>query len=365
VAVRPSRVERLRARKAVAYLAVAGTVAVVAVGYLAIQKTVTLIVEGRPAAVRTMSSSVGELLESQGIVLDGSALVVPPVPTPLADGMTVVVEQRYYAPLMAAGIGPSQDVGAWVMDVADGSAGMLAHLSPADRSRIGTPGVVAADVVVMGKDHDVLTNAATVGGLLSAMGIEPDRDDRVVPSPSAPLHHGDLVRFVSIDRRVRTVEVPIPHTSFTTYTDDLNPGQTRVVRAGVDGLLRERYRVKVVNGDVVSRELLDRRVLRAAVAEKRLVGRAPRAASANRVHGSQAGEASWYSFAPGSGLTAAHPWLPFGTVVSVTNLANGNSVRVVINDRGPFGGRIIDLSDEAFRQLAPLSQGVARVRLTW
>jgi rare lipoprotein A len=81
--------------------------------------------------------------------------------------------------------------------------------------------------------------------------------------------------------------------------------------------------------------------------------------------GVQVGDASWYSFAPGSGLTAAHPWLPFGTHVTVTNLANGRSVTVVINDRGPFGGRIIDLSPEAFGQIAPLGQGVAHVRITW
>jgi rare lipoprotein A len=52
-------------------------------------------------------------------------------------------------------------------------------------------------------------------------------------------------------------------------------------------------------------------------------------------------------------------------VVTVTYLASGKSIEVVINDRGPFGGRVIDLSDEAFEALAPLSQGVMDVRLTW
>ena len=54
-----------------------------------------------------------------------------------------------------------------------------------------------------------------------------------------------------------------------------------------------------------------------------------------------------------------------GTVVTVTNLEDGRTVQVVINDRGPFGGRIIDLSNEAFARIAPLSQGVAQVRLAW
>ena len=62
-------------------------------------------------------------------------------------------------------------------------------------------------------------------------------------------------------------------------------------------------------------------------------------------------------------LTAAHRTLPFGTVVRVTNLGNGKSVRVRINDRGPHvQGRIIDLSSSAAVALG-MSTGVARVRL--
>ncbi|WP_207883611.1 septal ring lytic transglycosylase RlpA family protein [Pseudomonas sp. 30_B] len=63
-------------------------------------------------------------------------------------------------------------------------------------------------------------------------------------------------------------------------------------------------------------------------------------------------------------LTAAHRTLPFGTRVKVTNLNNGRSVVVRINDRGPFGrGRIIDLSKAAAEQLNMLRSGTAPVRL--
>ncbi len=63
-------------------------------------------------------------------------------------------------------------------------------------------------------------------------------------------------------------------------------------------------------------------------------------------------------------LTAAHPRLPFGTVVRVTSLDNGRSVVVRINDRGPFKkGRIIDLSRAAARKLHMIKRGVVKVRL--
>ncbi|MGB7443902.1 MAG: septal ring lytic transglycosylase RlpA family protein [Coleofasciculaceae cyanobacterium] len=86
------------------------------------------------------------------------------------------------------------------------------------------------------------------------------------------------------------------------------------------------------------------------------------------------GLASWYG--PGfhgrrsasgerfnqNALTAAHRSLPFGTKVQVTNLRNGRSVVVRINDRGPYtGGRVIDLSAAAARVLGMVNAGVAPV----
>ncbi|TVQ09976.1 MAG: septal ring lytic transglycosylase RlpA family protein [Leptolyngbya sp. DLM2.Bin27] len=88
------------------------------------------------------------------------------------------------------------------------------------------------------------------------------------------------------------------------------------------------------------------------------------------------GMASWYG--PGfhgrrsasgevfnqNALTAAHRTLPFGTHVRVTNLANGQSVVVRINDRGPFSqGRVIDLSAAAAAQIGLRARGVGRVQI--
>lgn len=90
--------------------------------------------------------------------------------------------------------------------------------------------------------------------------------------------------------------------------------------------------------------------------------------------GEYRGMASWYG--PGfhgnrtaSGerfnqyaMTAAHRYLPFGTVVRVTNLNNGRFVEVRINDRGPFiQGRIIDLSIGAAETIGMIDNGVAPV----
>jgi len=106
--------------------------------------------------------------------------------------------------------------------------------------------------------------------------------------------------------------------------------------------------------------------------------RKPQSPSAERtaaVRSAQSGMASYYGtesgsqtasgahFNPGA-MTAAHRTLPFGTKVLVTNKANGRSVVVTINDRGPFvGGRVIDLSTGAAGAIGMLGAGVAPVSL--
>jgi len=63
-------------------------------------------------------------------------------------------------------------------------------------------------------------------------------------------------------------------------------------------------------------------------------------------------------------MTAAHRSLAFGSMVKVTHVKNGRTVKVRINDRGPFiRGRVIDLSYAAAKKLGMLTEGVARVRV--
>lgn len=66
----------------------------------------------------------------------------------------------------------------------------------------------------------------------------------------------------------------------------------------------------------------------------------------------------------GRAMTCAHRSFPFGALLEVTDLETGRTVRVTVNDRGPFAeGRIVDLSREAARRLGILERGLARVRV--
>ena len=96
--------------------------------------------------------------------------------------------------------------------------------------------------------------------------------------------------------------------------------------------------------------------------------------SLNEAAAAQCGQASWYKMGTqtasgekmnADALAAAHPTLPFGTRVRVDNLANGRSVVVRINDRGPFiRGRVIDVTRGAAERLGMVRSGTAPVKVT-
>lgn len=116
----------------------------------------------------------------------------------------------------------------------------------------------------------------------------------------------------------------------------------------------------------------------AQAVEARLAARAHSVAAAGRsaLAWSERGMASWYGRDHGgrrtsSGerfdpmqLTCAHPTLPLGTRVLVTSDTTGRSVVVTVNDRGPFGGRIVDLSRAAAARIGMLGSGTASVTLS-
>lgn len=255
---------------------------------------------------------------------------------------------------------PVEDVGIWVVEGSKVS-GEIPESGDPTVSPDGQQSARAARVVVLGKDHDVVTNAARVGQLLSAMGITPDGNDRVSPPPRTLLTPRARTRIEVVEVSFRTAEVAavIPYSTITQYTRDVPAGESKVARAGKPGRQVLTVRRRVEDGEVVSSRVIAREVTREPVNKLRQVGTY---VPESRQDGTETGNASWYDH---PGLTAASPWLPFGTEVRVENLDNGKVVTVVINDRGPFGGGIIDLSDQAFARLAPLGTGIIPVRISW
>ena len=184
-----------------------------------------------------------------------------------------------------------------------------------------------------------------------------DKDIISVPLTSsiqAPLDHPLEIAITRVAEVSVTVSTAVPYA--TTYEDnaDLLKGTTTVKQIGKAGQLTTIYLVRRENGVETYRAKTSQSVVLAPV--NQIIERG------TKVQQIDVGIASWYQ---GIGsMSAAHRTLPFGTKVRVVNDTNGKSVIVTINDRGPFvAGRIIDLSYDAFIQIASAGAGTTKVHL--
>jgi uncharacterized protein YabE (DUF348 family) len=344
--------------------------------YLHLNKEVTLVVDGKSMSISTFAGSVGEILEGYGVPLGPHDTVAPGVEARVADGMAIQVLHAKEITVVLNGRTRNVYVtGSTVDDVLEHINVRLRQrdmVEPSRSSRIEEGDVIVfreavkVRVLIDGQDRRVITNAPSVAYLLDSMGVVLDKRDRVIPSADSELVPDTRIRVVRVKVQRVTEQAAIAYGTNVVYSDRLLQGQRQVDRAGVSGLQELTYRVRLEDGVEVSKILLERRVLREPVNQILVIG--------TREPNVQWGIASWYDWDGQSapcggrlyGLYAAHRTLPCGTRVIVLNPTNGRTVTVVIRDRGPWiGGRIIDLSDEAFSQIAPLGSGTVRVRISW
>lgn len=217
----------------------------------------------------------------------------------------------------------------------------------------------AQPVLIKDGDSEVLvrTWAPTIAEVLKEQSVEVGDKDAVEPalSSSATVQESPIVitvTRVSVQEVIKTEKIAYD----TQYKDDadLEKGSQKVDQSGVHGVRTNSFLIRRENGVEISRILIDHAVTTEPVTE--VIKRGTKVTQLGR------GGASWYGGVPA--LTAAHRTLPMGTKVKVVNVATGASVVVTIADRGPFvEGRVIDLSKDAFSQIASLGSGVAQVHL--
>jgi hypothetical protein len=262
----------------------------------------------------------------------------------------------------------AEPVVAWIVHGAQSGAFRALHAVAAESSALdeAVPGAgqVVPVRIVVGTGHaiPVITNAATVGDLLLALDVQLRPIDLARPPPEAAVHANTVVRVVRVSESRRTETRGLPFETLIQYSKEFPQDAVEVLASGVPGTVRLTYLITRHNGVVVSRRVVDRVIVTKPVSQVERRG----AAALPAVAGVAYGEASWYDWPGCASFHAAHRSLPFGTVVTVTNVDNGRRVTVTINDRGPYiAGRIIDLCPTAFAAIAPLGQGIARVRIAW
>jgi len=211
-------------------------------------------------------------------------------------------------------------------------------------------------IIVDGLEESVSASAATSAEIITEAGIVLDEDDIVVPDQEMTVPDGAKITITRVEIREETKEVKVPFITTVEEDNDLSWRKKIVTQKGENGLKRTTYKVSYHNGKEVNRKTLSTEVTKEPVMEAVTQGTLVKTGKAHR------GAASWYAWT--GTMAAANPWLPKGSYVKVTNVDNGKSVIVIINDRGPFvPGRIIDLDKVAFEKIASIGAGVINVKM--
>ncbi len=207
-----------------------------------------------------------------------------------------------------------------------------------------------------GRTLSVRTTARDAAVLLAEQGIPVREDDFLLPAGDPVLREGATLTLVRVVISEETVNKPIDFKTVTKEDEGMSWRKKVVTQKGEKGIRRLTYKVVRHDDEEVSRKLLKSEVAKEPVEEIVTQGTYVKTGK------SHAGQASWYAWT--GTMAAANPWLPKGSYVRVTNKANGKSVIVVINDRGPFvPGRIIDLDKVAFEKIASLGAGVIDIKM--
>jgi uncharacterized protein YabE (DUF348 family) len=325
-------------------------------------------VEGKIRTTRSYAIDASSLLARRGLETRANDLLVPN--GRLSEGSSIKYRRAKHIRLVLDG--KPQIVTARGVTVGEGLKdlglvpGPRDHLYPAASTKL-QPGLsvyvrnaIHAKLRVDGSLRDVVSSADTIGNLLAQAGVRVGPDDYVFPGRATEPHDGLWIRVVRVRHVVESRSIRIPFEYVTRRDPSMESGVRSVVQQGSEGLKVERFRILLEDGRRVATQLLSVKVVRPAQNYIVRVGtKEPTFKGGSGA--SQTGIASWFN---ADGLVAAHRSLPIGTVVRVTNLANGRAVNVRINQRGPFvEGRIIDLSDDAYGRLAPIGSGTIKVKV--
>ncbi|MEO6996956.1 MAG: transglycosylase family protein [Terracoccus sp.] len=260
------------------------------VGAAQLDKAVTLSVDGRSNATHVFGSTVGDLLEKQGITIGANDRVVPAVDAPLHDGDTVNV--AYARPLTVTVDGKTRTVNTTERTV-EGALAALGlrddggRLSVSRSQTIGRNGLAmslvtpkAISIVADGTTTNKTITAATVGEALLQLRIAVGGADQVAPVAATPLSDAMTVTIKRVSTKSTSRTESIPFTTVRTSSSQLYSGDTKVDVRGVAGARTVTTRQTLVDGAASGAPATASQVTKAPTQQVVLVGTKTRPAPA-------------------------------------------------------------------------------------
>lgn len=206
------------------------------------------------------------------------------------------------------------------------------------------------------KELNIYSAEKNVFGALLENNIKLSRLDKTEPALNFPLQDDLIITVTRINIEEIEEKEEIDFKIIAKNDPKMGWQEKKIEQKGKKGIKKIIYEITYKDTKEISRKIISQEIISEPIDQIETQGTYVKTGKTHK------GQSSWYAWK--GGLFAANPWLPMGSYVKVTNTANGKSVIVKINDRGPFvPGRIIDLDKVAFAKIASIGAGVIDVKM--
>jgi uncharacterized protein YabE (DUF348 family) len=259
-------------------LALAGTT----FGYANLNKSVTLSIDGQTTEVRTSADTVGAVLKTKGIEVNGHDVVAPGLDAKINDGTRIAVKFGRQVTFTIDGAAQTIWTTATTVDDALKALGIDlvgAELSTSRSSTIGRQGltlVIATQkkiiIIDAGKKRTITTTGQTLADALAAAKIKVDGDDKLSAEPTTRLVNGAKFTFTDVESYSKTKKIKVDFEVVRKESSKLNKGVTKIDTHGEDGVRAVTYKIVRHNGDIVKRTKVKSKLITKPVTQVVLVG---------------------------------------------------------------------------------------------
>lgn len=218
---------------------------------------------------------------------------------------------------------------------------------------------LSINLTLGGEESTFISKAITVSDLLQEQSISLSGEDYTKPNLDSPLEENGSVQVIRKKTKTEKLEKKIPFLVEKVSDNTRTKGEQKIISSGVEGLKEVEYSVVYENDIEVSRTVSLETILEKAENKKVSIGtkELKPVVTSNGAGETRNGKATYYS---GPTNAASHIY-PKGSVIKVTNISNGKSITVTIDDYGGYGNRLVDLRKDHFQQIGNLSTGVLSV----
>lgn len=207
------------------------------------------------------------------------------------------------------------------------------------------------------QQRTIKTHLKKVDKILTEAGIKLDKEDYSIPSQDTKIKNNSKIEIIRVSKKTKTTKDEIAFETIEKYSDQIYEDEQEITQEGQNGILEKEYEIKLENNKEISRKLISEKTT--LKPQNKIIVYGTKKHPVGKII---TGGTATYYYGP---TIAACNLFPTGTKLRVTNIDNGKSIEVIVDDTGGFSWpTVIDLRYDHFQKIAGHSDdGIMNITL--